>query len=89
VTRYRDKVTLGTLANWRAAGVGLPYLKIGKTVLHPVDQLDMWDKKELGDQRRSSQSSLKRHTSLLWVWDFGRALGAMRAALCVQINLQT
>lgn len=43
--RYRGGVSIGTLRNWRAMRIGPAYLKIGKTVLYPVDELEAWDKK--------------------------------------------
>jgi hypothetical protein len=45
--RYRGEVSLGTLRNWRAQRVGPPFIKIGKSVLYPVQGLDEWDKKNL------------------------------------------
>lgn len=45
--RYRDEVTVGTLRNWRAMRTGPAYIKIGKAVLYPVDELDAWDRRNL------------------------------------------
>ncbi len=45
--RYRGEVSEGTLRNWRAQRVGPPFIKIGKSVLYPVQGLDEWDKKNL------------------------------------------
>lgn len=45
--RYRGEVTVGTLRNWRAMKVGPTFVKIGKAVLYPLDQLDAWDEKNL------------------------------------------
>ncbi|MCP3418597.1 helix-turn-helix domain-containing protein [Bradyrhizobium brasilense] len=45
--RYRGEVTVGTLRNWRAMRIGPAYVKIGKAVLYPVDELDAWDRKKL------------------------------------------
>lgn len=42
--RYRGTISVGTLRNWRAARIGPPFTKIGKSVLYPVDALDAWDK---------------------------------------------
>jgi hypothetical protein len=42
--RYRGEISIGTLRNWRALGIGFPFIKIGKAVLYPVDALDAWDK---------------------------------------------
>ena len=33
------------LRNWCAMKVGPPFVKIGKAVLYPTDQLDAWDQK--------------------------------------------
>lgn len=43
--RYRGGVSIGTLRNWRAMRIGPAYLKVGKAVLYPVDELEAWDKK--------------------------------------------
>lgn len=45
--RYRQEISVGTLQNWRALRIGPPFMKIGKSVLYPVDSLDEWDKKNL------------------------------------------
>lgn len=37
VTRDRRRVSVGTLANWRAMRIGPPYIKIGKAVLYPIE----------------------------------------------------
>jgi hypothetical protein len=42
--RYRRSVSVGTLRNWRAMKVGPPFIKIGKAVLYPIEQLEAWDK---------------------------------------------
>jgi hypothetical protein len=41
--RYRDAVTLHTLDNWRALGIGPSYIKVGRAVLYPVNELEAWD----------------------------------------------
>ena len=51
--RYRGEVTVGTLRNWRAMRIGPAYVKIGKAVLYPVDELDAWDRKNLVTCRAS------------------------------------
>jgi hypothetical protein len=43
--RYRGEISVGTLANWRAMRIGPTFVKIGKAVLYPLDELDAWDKK--------------------------------------------
>ena len=44
---YRGEISVGTLRNWRSARIGPAFLKIGKAILYPVDQLDAWDQKNL------------------------------------------
>lgn len=43
--RYRGGVTVGTLRNWRAMKIGPSFLKIGKAVLYPIEELEAWDEK--------------------------------------------
>ncbi|UZE49020.1 helix-turn-helix domain-containing protein [Rhodopseudomonas sp. P2A-2r] len=43
--RYRGSVSIGTLRNWRAMKVGPAFVKIGKAVLYPTNELDAWDRK--------------------------------------------
>ena len=45
--RYRGEISVGTLRNWRSARVGPAFVKIGKAILYPIDQLDAWDDKNL------------------------------------------
>ncbi|MEH2551622.1 hypothetical protein V1283_008267 [Bradyrhizobium sp. AZCC 2262] len=45
--RYRGEISVGTLRNWRMARIGPPFIKIGKAVLYPIDELDAWDRKNL------------------------------------------
>lgn len=45
--RYRNEISAGTLRNWRAMRVGPSYLKIGKTVLYPIAELEGWERKNL------------------------------------------
>lgn len=45
--RYREEISIGTLRNWRSMRVGPPFVKIGKAVLYPIQELDDWDKQRL------------------------------------------
>ena len=45
--RYRGEISVGTLRNWRAIRVGPPFVKIGKAVLYPIQELRDWDRKNL------------------------------------------
>lgn len=41
--RYRGEVSVGTLRNWRVQRIGPGFIKIGKAVLYPLDELETWD----------------------------------------------
>jgi hypothetical protein len=41
--RWRGKIALETLANWRSARTGPPFIKIGKTPLYPQGLLAQWE----------------------------------------------
>ena len=43
--RYRGGVSIGTLRNWRAMRLGPSFVKVGKAVLYPVNDLDAWDER--------------------------------------------
>ncbi len=43
--RYRRQISIGTLRNWRAMRIGPAYIKIGKAVLYPIEELEAWDRK--------------------------------------------
>lgn len=45
--RYRGEITVGTLRNWRALRIGPDYIKVGKSVLYPIDKLNEWDRQNL------------------------------------------
>lgn len=47
IERYRGQVSEGTLRNWRSMRIGPSFLKIGKAVLYPVEELDRWDRRNL------------------------------------------
>jgi hypothetical protein len=51
--RYRGEISVGTLRNWRAMRIGPAYVKIGKAVLYPVEELEAWDRKNLVNCRTS------------------------------------
>ena len=56
--RYRGEISVGTLRNWRAMRVGPAFVKIGKAVLYPIDQLAAWDQKNLVACRASPSALL-------------------------------
>ena len=45
--RYRGQISEGTLRNWRSMRVGPSFLKIGKAVLYPLEELDRWDRRNI------------------------------------------
>ena len=47
VERYRGRVSGGTLRNWRSIRIGLSFIKIGKAILYPLEELDRWDRRNL------------------------------------------
>lgn len=51
--RYRSGVSVGTLRNWRSMKIGPSFVKIGKAVLYPVDELEAWDEKNKVNCRAS------------------------------------
>jgi hypothetical protein len=53
--RYRGSVSVGTLRNWRAMKVGPTFIKIGKAVLYPIDELEAWDQKNMVTCRASKR----------------------------------
>ena len=56
--RYRGEIAVGTLRNWRAMRIGPAFVKIGKAVLYPVDELDAWDKQNMVVCRTSRSSQV-------------------------------
>ena len=56
--RYRGVISIGTLRNWRSMRIGPAFVKIGKAVLYPVDELDAWDQKNIVTCRASKQLSM-------------------------------
>ena len=56
--RYRGAVSVGTLRNWRAMRVGPAFIKIGKAVLYPIDELDAWDKRNMVSCRASERLTM-------------------------------
>ncbi|MFJ6322012.1 MULTISPECIES: DNA-binding protein [unclassified Rhizobium] len=44
IDRYRNQISQGTLRNWRSKRIGPSFIKIGKAVLSPSDELDRWDR---------------------------------------------
>ena len=47
VERYRSQISEGTLRNWRSMRIGPSFIKIGKAILYPLEELDRWDRRNL------------------------------------------
>lgn len=47
VHRYRNQVSEGTFRNWRDKRIGPSFIKIGKAVLYPFDEIERWDRSNL------------------------------------------
>lgn len=45
VERYEGKVTVRTLANWRSAGLGPPFVKVGGRILYRKCLVEKWEEK--------------------------------------------
>ncbi|MGD9656957.1 MAG: helix-turn-helix transcriptional regulator [Methylocystis sp.] len=56
--RYRGGISIGTLRNWRAMRIGPAFVKIGKAVLYPIDELDAWDQKNMVTCRASKRLNM-------------------------------
>ncbi|MGX5830170.1 DNA-binding protein [Mesorhizobium sp. 43Arga] len=56
--RYRGSNSLGTLRNWRAKRIGPAYVKLGKALLYPIEELDVWDRKNTVACRASKGFSM-------------------------------
>lgn len=41
--RYKEQISLRTLANWRCSGEGPPYMKIGGRVLYRLEDIESWE----------------------------------------------
>ncbi len=47
VERCRGQVSEGTLRNWRSMRIGPSFIKIGKAILYPLEELNRWDRGNL------------------------------------------
>lgn len=47
--RYRGRISVGTLRNWRTLKIGPAYVKVGKAVLYRRAALKAWDEKNTVD----------------------------------------
>jgi hypothetical protein len=82
VERYRGQISEGTLRNWRSMRIGPSFIKIGKAILYPLEELDRWDRRNLVVCRpsRSIQPSVAAQV------DIEQVLAFQLAALAASSN---
>lgn len=42
--RYKGKITVRTLANWRSQGISPPFVKVGGRILYEKRALEEWER---------------------------------------------
>lgn len=45
VERYKGKITVRTLANWRSQGISPPFTKVGGRILYEKRALEEWERR--------------------------------------------
>jgi hypothetical protein len=63
VERYRGQIGEGTLRNWRSMRIGPSFIKIGKAVLYPLEEIDRWNRRNLVVCRPSRSLPLEKGRS--------------------------
>ena len=58
VERYRCQISEGTLRNGRSMRIGPSFIRIGKAILYPLEELDRWDRRNLVIYRPSRSHTL-------------------------------
>jgi hypothetical protein len=61
--RYKGRISLRTLANWRSTGDGPIYTKIGGRVLYALSAVKNWEQSRRARQDRAKESGW--HSSML------------------------
>lgn len=51
VDRYRGKIALRTLTNWRALGTGPRFTRIGGRVLYSLEEVETWERSQVRGKR--------------------------------------
>ena len=62
---------MGTLRNWRAMKIGPSFVKIGKAVLYPIEELEAWDECSAVLQSDSTSTLVigrDDHRQALWTY---------------------
>ena len=57
--RFRGAISTGTLANWRAMRVGPAFVKIGKSIVYPVADLNEWTDQQIVRCRATNRLIVK------------------------------
>ncbi len=60
VDRYRNTISLGTLANWRSSGRGPEFVRLGGRVVYRVEDVLAWEKSRrsnLGEQPQGKRKA--------------------------------
>lgn len=47
--RFRGRISVRTLANWRYLGTGPKFTRLGGRILYPIEALDEWEQKRTVD----------------------------------------
>ena len=71
--RYRGGISVGTLRNWRAMWIGPTFIKIGKAVLYPINELEVWDQRNKVTCRASKRAIMNVMVRDDYVVAFGTA----------------
>ena len=52
VARYKGRVTVRTLANWRSTGQGPRFVKVGGRVMYPATAVIDWEDRRTSPDRK-------------------------------------
>ncbi|MER9938530.1 DNA-binding protein [Mesorhizobium sp. M0088] len=61
LARSRGAISTGTLVNWRAMRVGPAFVKIGKSIVYPVADLNQWANQQTVKCRATNRPNGKEH----------------------------
>nr|WP_081334943.1 MULTISPECIES: hypothetical protein [Bradyrhizobium] len=53
------RLSEGTLRNWRSYRIGPSFIKVGKAILYPVEELNRWDRSNLVSCKRTRSYPLE------------------------------
>lgn len=61
--RWRGRVTVRTLSNWRCLGTGPRYSKIGGRILYPLEEIKAWEEGRTVSSTASYSADLSRQAA--------------------------